>query len=115
MEEKDINQLNIEELDRIPVPDGLEQRLEAKIDEWDADSRIKPLSAGIRHRNIIVIAASFILICGIGLYLALSPSGKGMKDTYSDPQRAYQEAEQALILLSANLNKGLDQYEKAVQ
>ena len=29
-----MDELNIKELERIPIPEGLEERLEAKIDEW---------------------------------------------------------------------------------
>lgn len=32
-----------------------------------------------------------------------------LKDTFSDPDEAYAEAEKALLLVSKNLNKGLDQ------
>ena len=79
-----MDELNIKELERIPIPEGLEERLEAKID---------------------------ILVCGIGLYLALSPSNKGSIDTYDDPEIACMEAQKALQLLATNLNKGMAQYE----
>ena len=35
MERLNINELNIKELEQIPIPEGLEERLSAKIDEWD--------------------------------------------------------------------------------
>ena len=138
MESKDINKLNkkalpfqgergedlLEELEQIPIPEGLEERLSAKIDEWDAASRHKlpSLEGGAGGRlerghgwRILSLAASFLLVCGIGLYFALAPTtNKGTIDTYSDPQLACQEAERALNLLSANLNKGLAQYEQAI-
>ena len=41
MERLNINELNIKELEQIPIPEGLEERLSAKIDEWDAASRHK--------------------------------------------------------------------------
>ena len=126
MEIIDINNLDINvlpldgelegALERIPIPEGLEERLEAKIDEWDLSSRHTSFSPprGSR-RGAFLLAASFLLVCGIGLYFALAPTtNKGTTDTYSDPQLACQEAERALNLLSANLNKGLAQYEQAI-
>ena len=116
MESKDINKLNIEELEQIPIPEGLEERLSAKIDEWDAASRHKLPSlegAGRGSWRGFALAASFILVCGIGLYFALAPTNKGTIDTYDDPQLACLEAQNALQLLATNLNKGMAQYKAA--
>ena len=129
MEKIDINNLDINilplegelkgALERIPIPEGLEERLEAKIDEWARPT----LTEKHAHKTPLLgrgwgrfsLAASFLLVCGIGLYFALAPTtNKGTTDTYSDPQLACQEAERALNLLSANLNKGLAQYEQAI-
>ena len=106
-----MDELNIKELERIPIPEGLEERLSAKIDEWDA--KTLPLAGSNRHFvwRGLGLAASFILVCGIGLYLALSPSNKGSIDTYDDPEIACVEAQKALQLLATNLNKGMAQYE----
>ena len=105
-------ELNIEELERIPIPEGLEERLSAKIDEWDAASRTSSLQTPPKGGwGVFALAASFILVCGIGLYFALAPTNKGTIDTYDDPQLACQEAENALQLLATNLNKGMAQYE----
>jgi hypothetical protein len=117
-----MEKIDIKELERIPIPEGLEERLEAKIDEWarlsksplKGDFKSSPFK-GDRRRSAFLLAASFLLVCGIGLYFALAPTtNKGTTDTYSDPQLACQEAERALNLLSANLNKGLAQYEQAI-
>ena len=128
MERLNINELNIKELEQIPIPEGLEERLSAKIDEWDAASR-QPLpnpllrrgnqssppkgGAGRESWRVFALAASFILVCGIGLYFALAPTNKGTIDTYDDPQLACLEAQNALQLLATNLNKGMAQYEAA--
>lgn len=117
-----MDELNIKELERIPIPEGLEERLEAKIDEWENLSLTLPQGEGTgKHANKtpllgrgwgrFSLAASFILVCGIGLYLALSPSNKGSIDTYDDPEIACMEAQKALQLLATNLNKGMAQYE----
>jgi len=125
MEKIDINNLDINilplegelkgALERIPIPEGLEERLEAKIDEWDEASRTVAIRPKHNAKKYFALAASFLLVCGIGLYFALAPTtNKGTTDTYSDPQLACREAERALNLLSANLNKGLTQYEQAI-
>ena len=118
MERLNINELNIKELEQIPIPEGLEERLSAKIDEWDAASR-QPLPNPLPRRWnqnspwVFALAASFILVCGIGLYFALAPTNKGTIDTYDDPNIARLEAQNALQLLATNLNKGMAQYEAA--
>ncbi len=113
-----MDELNIKELENIPIPEGLEERLSAKIDEWDATSRTIAIpntphrgGAGRGSWRALALAASFILVCGIGLYFALSPSNKGTIDTYDDPEIACMEAQKALQLLATNLNKGMAQYE----
>ena len=113
MERLNNNELNIEELERIPIPEGLEERLSAKIDEWDAASRTVAIHPKHNTRKYIALAASFILVCGIGLYFALAPTNKGTIDTYDDPEIASLEAQKALQLLATNLNKGMAQYEAA--
>ena len=113
MERLNINELNIKELEQIPIPEGLEERLSAKIDEWDAASRTVALHPKHNTRKYIALAASFILVCGIGLYFALAPTNKGTIDTYDDPEIASLEAQKALQLLATNLNKGMAQYEAA--
>ena len=112
MEPKDI--INIEELERIPIPEGLEERLSAKIDEWEEASRTVAIRPKHNAKKYFALAASFILVCGIGLYFALAPTNKGTIDTYDDPEIASLEAQKALQLLATNLNKGMAQYEKAV-
>ena len=115
-----MDELNIKELENIPIPEGLEERLSAKIDEWARPSK-SPLKGDFKSSpfkgdrrgswRALGLAASFILVCGIGLYLALSPSNKGSIDTYDDPEIACMEAQKALQLLATNLNKGMAQYE----
>lgn len=108
-----MEKIDIKELERIPIPEGLEERLSAKIDEWDAASRTVALHPKHNTRKYIALAASFILVCGIGLYFALAPTNKGTIDTYDDPEIASLEAQKALQLLATNLNKGMAQYEAA--
>ena len=142
-EERRQSQLNLETLERIPIPEGLEERLLAKIDEWEAHpqrhsgAHPQPLPKGWGSRILryAAVAASNALVFGMGFHYLQredqlpSPrerlrvgdgtSGMGLgvghaeQDTYQDPVLAQQEAERALSLLAANLNKGMGHLEKA--
>lgn len=88
------------------VPEGLEGRLEQSIDRWEMQERhtVK------KHRTILLrwvgsIAASFLLLFGVGWYLQDSPR----RDTCATPEEAYAEAQKALVMFSVALNKGMDQ------
>jgi len=109
--------LNWKELEQIPIPEGLEERLEAKIDEWERseqqtrEPRLK-LPKAMRYA---AIAASVVLIFGVGYYFLRheEPVNLAEQDTYQDPIVAQQEAQKALNLLAYNLNKGMGHLEKA--
>ncbi len=122
-----MDELNYEALERIPIPEGLEARLSAKIDEWEQEGtkqkaqRRRLLPSALRY---MAVAASVALVLGVGLHLMrqdeqLPSSWEGQgwafaeQDTYQDPLLAQQEAERALNLLAYNLNKGMGQLEKA--
>lgn len=110
--------LNWKELEQIPIPEGLEERLSAKIDEWE---RVEQQTKRQRLWLPIVmryaaIAASIVLIFGVGFYFLQhedEPVNLAEQDTYQDPVIAQREAEKALNLLAINLNKGMGQLEKA--
>jgi len=107
--------LNWNELDRIPIPEGLEERLSAKIDEWEkAEKAQKPVRKRMWH--YVAAAASIALVFGVGYHFLghkEATTNLGRQDTYQNPVLAQQEAERALNLLAVNLNKGLGQMEKA--
>lgn len=137
-----MDELNYEALERIPIPEGLEERLSAKIDEWEQEEkgrnseshpslledgqvvteldsvkkqkaqRRRLLSRPLRYT---AIAASIALVFGIGFHYLRpdEPVNLAEQDTYQDPVKAQQEAERALNLLAANLNKGMGHLEKA--
>ena len=112
------SQLNYNALERIPIPEGLEERLSAKIDEWEQEERKD--KAQRRHLlpsvlRYTAVAASIALVFAIGYhYLRLDePVNLAEQDTYQDPVKAQLEAERALNLLAANLNKGMGHLEKA--
>lgn len=88
------------------VPEGLRERLEQSVDQWELQER-RTLK---KHRSVRLqwiggIAASFLLLFGAGWYLQDSPR----KDTCATPEEAYAEAQRALVMFSTALNKGMKQ------
>ena len=111
-----MDELNMKELERIPIPEGLEERLSKKIDEWERDEKQTARHIRLpRALRYTAIAASFALIMGVGFHLLGQDQevNRAEQDTYQDPVLAQQEAERALNLLALNLNKGMQQLEKA--
>ena len=123
-----MDELNWKELEQIPIPEGLEERLEKKIDEWEESEKRKVKSEKSKHSHpshlrpltsylkVTAIAASIALIFGVGFYFLQQkeePVNLAEQDTYQDPVVAQQEAQKALNLLAYNLNKGMGQLEKA--
>ena len=117
-----MDKLNWKELEQIPIPEGLEERLEAKIDEWErAEQQTrKPRLKFSQAMRYASIAASVVLIFGVGYYFLRPVSDDRVatttlaeQDTYQDPALAQQEAERALNLLAMNLNKGMGHLEEA--
>ena len=113
-----MDELNYNELEQIPIPEGLEERLSARIDEWEKkelqqqSARRFQLPRAMRYT---AIAASFALVFCVGIHYLQQeePVNLAEQDTYKDPVKAQQEAERALNLLAANLNKGMGRLEKA--
>lgn len=111
-----MDELNRKALEQIPIPKGLEERLSAKIDEWEQEEQ------KARHRYLMpkalryaAVAASIALVFGVGYHVLNQDKYASLaeQDTYQDPVLAQQEAERALTLLAINLNKGMGQLEKA--
>jgi len=112
------SQLNYKALEQIPIPEGLEERLSAKIDEWEQEeTRQKAQRRRLLPRSLryTAIAASIALVFGMGYHYLQQdePVNLAEQDTYQDPILAQQEVERALNLLAANLNKGMGHLEKA--
>ena len=111
-----MDDLNLETLERIPIPEGLEERLSAKIDEWEKEEK-KAKRRVLRPTFLryTAVAASIALVFGVGLHYFQQeePINYAEQDTYQDPVLAQQEAERALNLLAANLNKGMGHLERA--
>jgi hypothetical protein len=92
------------------VNPGFEERFLSQI----RDTPVIPLTSGNRRNYYLLsIAAGILLLCGLIFTfrhdIIKNPGSSRLKDTYADPAAAYMEAKRALLLLSANLNTGLDQ------
>lgn len=80
----------------VPIPEGLESRLSASIDRWARRERASKWAA----------ATATCLAVAIAIVLSI-PAAQPRKETASDPELAYQEAERALESLVGNVAKGL--------
>ena len=113
-----MDELNLKTLEQIPIPEGLEERLSAKIDEWEKEEKQQEA----KHRSLFpkalrytAAAASVVLVVGVGIHLLSQDKYMDLaeQDTYQDPMQAKMEAERALNLLAMNLNKGMGHLENA--
>ncbi len=98
------------------VPEDLERRLNAKIDEWDTREKrtlkVKKHTRTIRMQWIGSIAASLLILFSVGGYLYKPYSNTTARpDTCATPEEAYAQAQKALIILSTSLNKGIEKVE----
>ena len=98
--------------DEISNP-GFEQRFLSQIKEIP----VIPLPSKRRQIYYITsIAAGILLLCGLILTfrydIIKNPRNHGLKNTYSNPSAAYIEAKKALLMVSVNLNNGLDQMQQ---
>ena len=111
-----MDELNLKTLEQIPIPERLEERLSAKIDQWEREEqKAKQHTLMPRVLRYTAVAASLALVFGVGYHLWSSDREPNLaeQDTYQDPMLAQQEAERALNLLAYNLNRGMGHLEKA--
>lgn len=114
---KEIEDISLEELDAvsqdeaIAVPEGFRQRLEAELDAQDKLETMKEEPRKIRLVPVIGVAASVLLLIGIGLGIARWQSEP--KDTFTDPYLAYAELEKAFSTMSEGMNKALAMADKS--
>lgn len=111
-----MDELNLKSLEQIPIPEGLEERLSVKIDEWEHEERKDKRHTLLpRVLRYTAAAACIALVFGVGYHLLNQDENTNLaeQDTYQDPVQAQQEAERALNMLAMNLNKGMGHLEKA--
>ena len=86
------------------APEGMEERLENLIDQWELSEQKTQKKRRIFHLQWIgSIAASLLLVIGMSLY----HDEPQRKDTCATPEEAYAHAERALVMFSEALNKGI--------
>lgn len=98
-----LQSLHSEESVPEPSPD-LNDRILKSIDDYEAE---KKLSRGKRQIYAVISAAASVLII-ISIWFTVG-RGNSFKDTYSDPQLAYNETVEVLYTVSANLNRGREE------
>lgn len=87
-----------------PVPEGLEARLEALINRKAAESRRRWLRWG-------AVAASLLLIVGIGWGVAEMRRPLVPQDTFTNPEDAHRALQAILMEMSREWNAGMEQLE----
>ena len=114
---KEIEDISLEQLEAvsqdeaITVPEGFRQRLEAELDAQNKLETMKEEPRKIRLVPVIGVAASVLLLIGIGLGIARWQSEP--KDTFTDPYLAYAELEKAFSTMSEGMNKALAMADKS--
>ncbi|MCE5178490.1 MAG: hypothetical protein LLF81_05045 [Porphyromonadaceae bacterium] len=105
---------------RISVPSELEQKLASMIDMWEMHETQEKKRAADRskieyRKRIIGIAASVLLIIGIGFWYQYQSAGSqsGLKETFDTPQESQEAVVEALQLFSHNFSQGTSAMEKA--
>lgn len=96
----------------IRVPESLESKLSSLIDDLNDKEKKKKSKIHNIWIGIASTAACVIIILSIGLQLNQNKNEQmaiEAKDTFNDPNEAYKEVEKALLLVSNNMNKGIDQ------
>jgi hypothetical protein len=106
MNEKEFDRL-LDEALRIPLPTGLAEKLEKQIDQYAASKR--------RALRGLFLSGAVAAILLAVLFIGTESRLHKPADTFTDPAEAAAVAEQALTLLSVQLNKGLDQVATAGQ
>ncbi len=99
------------------VPIGLEEELgrmiDAKAVQETKNSTSRRLQAKRNWRWIGSIAASLVLLIGIGYAIKDFRSEPAvLKDTFSDPQEAYAVLQATLVEVSLDLNSGVNQVQE---
>lgn len=96
-----------------PMPEGLGNRLNSLIDEWDTREKrmmkVKKHARIIRMQWIGSIAASLLILVSVGMYVYKPSSEPTPQDTCATPEEAYAQAQKALLIFSTSLNKGVEQ------
>lgn len=100
--------------DAIETPAGLEARLEALIDGLAEKENQKEKKIRQLRRWSGGLAAGIAILLSIGIFLHFNKQEPLTAYTSEEQQMAYLEAQKALVLVSLNFNKGVDQVAPAM-
>ncbi len=102
----------------IDLPNQLENKLSLLIDSFSTEEK----GSNVFHKKkktdwrwFYGVAASLFILISIGLYTDSQHKDTRPIDTYQSPEMAYKEVQKVLVLVSCNLNKGVNQYQDAQQ
>lgn len=119
MDDKKIEELINKTLkEDLALPTGLSERLEEHIDSWaEKENKGKYDTWILRRRSLYWVSGiSAAILCAVlFIFTETNRPTPRLADTYSDPKEAAIAAQNALALLSSNLNKGLAQMDNAQQ
>jgi len=87
-----------------PATPGFEDRIAKLID--DQDRTFKPVIYRKRIYKYAIAASVAVLVGFAGLFIYQNQFHRS-KDTFSDPQLAYIEAQKAILYVSQKMNKGI--------
>lgn len=117
LDEKEVF-LGAYDTETIEVPTALESKLNTLIDKLDIeDNKAKIVEFSNKPKNKLrrliltgSVAASLVIMISVGLYINKANPIKNTAVTVqtADEQKQIEEAQQALLLLSENFNKGVD-------
>ena len=95
--------IDISQKEELPDSD-----FDKKILKAIGDDKVIPMVSGSRKKiySLMGIAASIIIL--FGLYFQFGRSHNNYVDTFDNPQLAYNEVKKTLLLVSGNLNSGVD-------
>ena len=88
----------------VDMPDDMKTRLSARIDEWGRQTEGKRIYS--MYRYVSGVAATVLLVLGLGYSILEDRSVETVYDTFDSPQEAYLETQRALQLFSDAIDKG---------
>ncbi|MBN1790549.1 MAG: hypothetical protein JW830_08640 [Bacteroidales bacterium] len=85
--------------------DALQAKIMNRILSMEADGEVKTSKMSLKR---LMMAASVAAAIGLSVLLITRFQNSEVKDTYADPQLAYQETQKALLYISQKMNHGLE-------
>lgn len=97
-----------EEKSKDELDESFDKKVLSQINHFEIDHKRQSRRRLIYYAS--GIAASILII--ISIFTNIDPFSSTLKDTFDNPQMAYEETRKALLLVSGTLNKGVKPVEK---